>query len=113
MKYEADEQSMIIHARSEGIELGKAEGIELGKAEGIELGIVEGIELGKVEGIELGKVEGIELGKVEGIELGKEEKARDMAEMSLLRGLEVDLIKELTGLTEEQILDIKTSIHDQ
>ncbi|WP_020558031.1 Yae1 family protein [Thiofilum flexile] len=83
LKHYRDLKNATDTAHSEGIE------------EGFELGLEKGKELGKQEGLEEGK----ELGKQEGLEEGKRETARRM----LAKGMTVELVAELTGLSVEQV----------
>lgn len=76
-------------------EEGKQEGIKLGKQEGIK----EGIMLGKQEGVK----EGIVLGKQE----GALEASIATAKKMLAEDMPIDLISKFTGLSQEQIKDIK------
>ena len=78
-------------------------GRQQGYKDGVEIGKVEGIKVGKEEGIKVGKEEGIKLGKEEGIKLGKEEGILQMAEAMIQRGLPIDDIVLMTGLSEEKI----------
>ena len=64
------------------------------KAEGKAEGIAEGLELGKAEG------------KAEGIELGKTKVAFEM----IKKGLDVQLISEVSGLSIEQIRKIQSEM---
>ena len=70
-------------AEQKGMEKGMAKGWAIGVAEGTEQGIEKGIE--------------------QGIERGSLEKARQVARAGLARGLDLDLIAELSGLTIDEI----------
>ena len=62
---------------------------------------------GTQEGLEQGKKEGLEQGKKEGLEQGqKEEKMRTVKKLRALK-MSIEQIKEITGLSEEEILKIK------
>jgi predicted transposase YdaD len=71
------------------------EGLQKGKLEGKHEGITEGLQKGKLEGI----MEGIQKGKLEGILEGKKETARKLK----ARGMAVQDISEITGLSIELI----------
>ena len=57
----------------------------------------------RAEGIELGKAEGIELGKAEGIELGKAQTEMKYVFEMIKKGLYVQLISEVSGLSVEKL----------
>ena len=75
------------NAKMEGI----AEGMAKGMAKGVEKGMAEGLEKGRAEGI----VKGREEGKVEG--------KLEIAKAMLAKGMSVEMIAEITGLTAEEI----------
>ena len=59
---------------------------------------------------ETGHKEGREEGREEGIEIGLEKKAYEIAQRMIAKGLDVDTIADLTGLTKDEILALeKTS----
>ena len=66
---------------------GEKKGREEGKAEGI----AEGLKEGEKKGIELGKAE------------GKQQEKLEIAKQMLAKGLDIQLICEMTGLSEERI----------
>ena len=76
---ERDYDNIIYTARTEGIAEGEAKGRAEGRAEGIAEGMAEGMAEGLIE--------------------GKTEVARTMKG----KGLEIRLISEMTGLSEEEI----------
>ena len=78
-----------------GHEQGLAEGLEQGRAEGREEGRAEGREEGREEGLEQGRDEGREEGRAEGLLLA----ARNM----LSQGMPVDIVVNVTGLSEDVI----------
>ena len=63
------------------------------------LGYKEGLESGRKDGIKQGIEEGIEKGIKQGIKENTIEIAKKMKE----KGTEIEYIKEITGLTEEEI----------
>ena len=83
----------------EGIEAGKAQGLLEGKAQGLEEGKAQGLEEGKAQGLEEGKAQGLQEGKTQGMQQSKIEIAKKM----LSKGISLDLITEMTGLSEEEI----------
>ena len=64
-------------------------------------------ETGREEGHKEGKEEGLKEGRKEGIKEGREEGAKqksfDIAKRMLEKGIDVETISELTGLTEKEI----------
>ena len=64
-------------------------------------------ETGREEGHKVGKEEGLKEGKEEGIKEGREEGAKqksfDIAKRMLEKGIDIEIISELTGLTEKEI----------
>ena len=67
--------------------------------EGIEAGKAQGLEEGKAQGLEEGKAQGLEEGKAQGMQQSKIEIAKKM----LSKGMSLDLVVEMTGLSEEKI----------
>lgn len=59
----------------------------------------EGIEAGKAQGLQEGKAQGLQEGKTQGLQQSKIEIAKKM----LSKGMTLDLIVEMTGLSEEEI----------
>ena len=59
----------------------------------------EGIEAGKAQGLQEGKAQGLQEGKTQGLQQSKIEIAKKM----LSKGMPLDLIVEMTGLSEEEI----------
>ena len=62
-------------------------------------GYMNGLEEGRKDGLELGKQEGKEQGRKEGKKEGIEQIARKMKKTNF----DIQTIKEITGLTEEEI----------
>lgn len=85
------ERTIFNSAVRRGHEKGYAEG----EAQGIEKGIAQGIEKGMAQGIE----KGLEKGRAE----GEREKALAIARKMKERGLPLEDIRDLTGLTIEEI----------
>ena len=67
--------------------------------EGIEAGKAQGLEEGKAQGLEEGKAQGLQEGKAQGMQQSKIEIAKKM----LSKGMSLDLVLEMTGLSEEEI----------
>ena len=66
------------------------------------------IQYAEEKGIERGKNEGIAIGKIEGKKEGKLEIAKKM----LKKETDIELIKEFTGLTEEEINKVKNEMNN-
>ncbi len=75
------------------------EGIEAGKAQGLQEGKAQGLQEGKAQGLQEGKAQGLQEGKTQGLQQSKIEIAKKM----LSKGMPLDLIVEMTGLSEEEI----------
>ncbi len=77
----------------------KLEGLIEGRMEGREEGRMEGREEGLKQGIEQGIEKGIRCGRAEGEKEARKETARQLKKM----GVSVEIIKEATKLTDEEI----------
>lgn len=66
---------------------------------GIEAGKAQGLLEGKAKGLEEGKAQGLQEGKTQGMQQSKIEIAKKM----FSKGISLDLITEMTGLSEEEI----------
>ena len=75
------------------------EGIEAGKAQGLQEGKAQGLQEGKAQGLQEGKAQGLQEGKAQGMQQSKIEIAKKM----LSKGMSLDLVVEMTGLSEEEI----------
>ncbi|WP_105100812.1 hypothetical protein [Streptococcus suis] len=58
---------------------------------------------GRNRGKEEGRSEGLEEGRTEGLEEGSLQKSLDVAQKLLARGLDIEDVLEITGLTSEQL----------
>ena len=76
---------------------------EKGHKEGLEQGLEQGIEIGHESGLK----EGIEQGIEKGLKEGSNNKARDIAKNMLNKELDIELISQVTGLTAEEIKNLK------
>ena len=84
------------------------DGIEKGIEKGIEQGIEKGIEQGIEQGIEKGIEQGIKQGIKKGIEQGKTKAIEEVALNMMRKGLSVDLIKAITGLSDEKLKQLES-----
>ena len=91
MNTERDTYNQIEYAR----ETGREEGHKVGKEEGLKEGREEGRKEGKEEGLK------------EGREEGAKQKSFDIAKRMLEKGLDIETISELTGLTAEEVSMLK------
>ncbi len=83
----ADVQDAILYYEQKGREEGREEGFSEGFSEGIEKGREEGVEIGVEKGIEQEKIE--------------------IAKNCLTKGLSIEMIAEITGLSQAQIESLK------
>ena len=83
MNTERDTYNQIEYARESGLEEGRAEG--------------------RKEGHKVGKEEGLKVGREEGRAEGAKLKSFDIAQRMLEKGIDIETISELTGLTEKEI----------
>lgn len=67
--------------------------------EGIEAGKAQGLQEGKAQGLQEEKAQGLQEGKAQGMQQSKIEIAKKM----LSKGMSLDLVVEMTGLSEEKI----------
>ena len=73
--------------------------IEYARESGREEGLKEGHKEGKEEGLKEGKEEGIKKGRAE----GAKRNSCDIAKRMLEKGIDIETISELTGLTVEEV----------
>ena len=102
MNTERDTYNQIEYAR----ETGREEGHKVGKEEGLKEGREEGRKEGKEEGLKEGHKEGKEEGIKEGREEGAKQNSCDIAKRMLEKGIDIETISELTGLTEKEISEL-------
>ena len=89
--------------RAEGLAEGRAEGLAKGRAEGLAEGRAEGLAKGRTEGLAEGHAEGLAKGRTEGLAEGIEQANRQNARSMKAKGIPVDLIAEITGLSVQEI----------
>ena len=102
MNTERDTYNQIEYAR----ETGREEGHKVGKEEGLKVGREEGREEGLKEGHKKGHKEGKEEGLKEGRAEGVKQNSFDIAKRMLEKGIDIETISELTGLTEKEISEL-------
>ena len=76
--------------------------IEYARESGREEGLKEGREEGREEGHKVGKEEGLKEGRAE----GTKQTSFDIAKRMLEKGIDIETISELTGLTEKEISEL-------
>ena len=76
--------------------------IDTAKREGKEEGLAEGMEKGLAEGME----KGMEKGLAEGMEKGMNQRSLEIARKMLENGMDTATVMEITGLSEEEMLQI-------
>ena len=103
MNTERDTYNQIEYARESGREEGREEGHKVGKEEGLKEGREEGRKEGKEEGLKEGHKEGKEEGIKESRAEGAKQNSCDIAKRMLEKGIDIEIISELTGLTEKEI----------
>ena len=91
MNTERDTYNQIEYAR----ETGREEGLKVGREEGLEEGHKKGHEEGKEEGLKEGRAEGVK------------QNSLDIAKRMLEKGIDIETISELTGLTTEEVSMLK------
>ncbi|GAB3641149.1 Rpn family recombination-promoting nuclease/putative transposase [Spirosoma arcticum] len=80
---------------------------ETAQEEAEQKGMEKGMEKGMAKGWAIGVAEGTEQGIEQGMEKGTREKAIQVARTGLARGLDPDLISDLSGLTIDEITALK------
>jgi predicted transposase/invertase (TIGR01784 family) len=78
--------------------------VECERAEAKEEGIQIGIQMGIEQGIQQGIQQGIEQGIEQGMEQGELSTKRLLARNMLSKGLEPNLVAEISGLTEDEVM---------
>ena len=63
-------------------------------------------ETGREEGHKVGKEEGLKVGREAGRAEGAKQKSFDIAKRMLEKGIDIETISELTGLTDKEISEL-------
>ena len=82
--------------------------IEYARETGREEGREEGHKVGKEEGLKEGKEEGKEEGRAEGVK----QNSFDIAKRMLEKGIDIETISELTGLTAEEVSSLRKELRN-
>ena len=85
------------------VDTAKREGI----AEGMEKGMKQGMEKGMKQGMEKGMKQGMEKGMKQGMEKGLEQRSLEIARKMLAKGMDAASVMEITGLSAEQMQQLK------
>lgn len=98
---------LMVGAERRGLEKGMAKGMERGMERGMKQGLAKGLEQGMKQGLEKGMKQGLEKGMKQGLEQGleqgqQEERIRNARGMKA-KGIQVEVISEITGLTAEEV----------
>ncbi|HIR95480.1 MAG TPA: Rpn family recombination-promoting nuclease/putative transposase, partial [Candidatus Coprenecus stercorigallinarum] len=98
---------LMVGAERRGLEKGMAKGMERGMERGMKQGLAKGLEQGMKQGLEKGMKQGLEKGMKQGLEQGleqgqQEERIRNARGMKA-KGIPVEVISEITGLTTEEV----------
>lgn len=70
-------------------------------------GIAEGMEKGMKQGMEKGMKQGMEKGMKQGMKQGLEQRSLEIARKMLAKGMDAASVMEITGLSAEQMLQLK------
>ena len=97
-----DDEDRIKYIKSMNTERDTYNQIEYARESGREEGREEGLKVGREKGLE----EGHKKGHKEGKEEGAKQKSFDIAKRMLEKGIDVETISELTGLTEKEISEL-------
>ncbi len=75
-----------------------------------EKGHMSGKQEGLIEGEKRGIIKGRQEGRIEGRQEGRIEEKSSVAKKLLLKGMEIDIIQEITGLSTEEVNRIKDEL---
>ena len=81
--------------------------LKQGEEKGLRKGRQEGLEEGEKKGIAEGRAEGLKEGEKKGIKKGIQQEKLEIAKQMLLKGLDMQLICEMTGLSKKRINALK------
>ncbi len=81
----------------------KEEGIQEGMQKGLQAGMQKGLQAGRQEGLQAGRQEGLQAGRQEGLQTGMRQVALNM----LKNKFKLSAISEMTGLSVEEIKELK------
>ena len=70
----------------------------------------EGKEAGKKEGLKQGELKGLKKGRIEGLKEGKKALIVEIIRKGVSNNMSVEILTQLTGLTEKEVLDIISTL---
>ena len=106
-KFRQDHEASLLTSYHKGRKEGEGKGREEGREEGERKGREEGEKKGREEGREEGEKKGREEGREEGEKKGREEERKTFALKLLKKGIEPTFISEATGLSKEEVNQLK------
>ena len=86
------------------------EGKEAGIEEGLKQGEIKGLKKGKSVGVKEGKLKGMNLGMKAGHIEGKKTMIVEIIQNGVSNNMSVEILTQLTGLTEKEVLDIISTL---
>jgi predicted transposase/invertase (TIGR01784 family) len=86
------------------------EGKEAGIEEGLKQGEIKGLKKGKSVGVKEGKLKGMNLGMKAGQIEGKKAMIVEIIRKGVSNNMSVEILTQLTGLTEKEVLDIISTL---
>ena len=89
--------------KAEGIEEGLKKGLKEGEKKGRKKGLEEGEKKGIKKGLEEGEKKGIKKGRLE----GREEEKLEIAKQMLAKGLDIEFICQMTGMSKTKLNALK------
>ena len=81
--------------------------VDTAKREGIAEGMEKGMKQGMEKGMEKSMKQGIEKGMKQGMKQGLEQRSLEIARKMLAKGMDAASVMEITGLSAEQMLQLK------
>ena len=81
--------------------------VDTAKREGIAEGMEKGMKQGMEKGMKQGMKQGMEKGMKQGMEKGLEQRSLEIARKMLAKGMDAASVMEITGLSAEQMQQLK------
>ena len=112
MAYRLDKQGWIEEGLKEGMKKGEEKGMKEGMKKGEEKGMKEGMKKGEEKGLKKGmkkgEEEGMKKGEEKGLKKGEEKAVRKLILKMLREAVDKTFISKLTGLSEDEIIKLKS-----
>ena len=105
--YRQQQANQVHYGYVSGLETGLQKGRHEGLEEGMQKGLEEGLQKGQQKGLEEGLQKGQQKGLEEGKKSGEQQSKRAIATALLQRGNSVEVVAEITGLTQEEVAQLK------